>query len=68
VRVRDQAIREGVEICLPALGLSQTRTLSLFRATQDNELFVGRAAMLGWSFGLIGEVITGRGFLSQVRM
>jgi hypothetical protein len=33
---------------------------------QDNELFVGRAAMLGWAFGLLGEVITGRGFLSQL--
>jgi hypothetical protein len=33
---------------------------------QDNELFVGRAAMLGWAFGLLGEVTTGRGFLSQL--
>lgn len=34
--------------------------------TADNELFVGRAAMLGFAFSLIGEVITGKGALAQL--
>ncbi|KAF5841540.1 hypothetical protein DUNSADRAFT_12468 [Dunaliella salina] len=34
--------------------------------TKDNELFVGRAAMLGFAFSLIGEVLTGKGALAQL--
>jgi len=34
--------------------------------TKDNELFVGRAAMLGFAFSLIGELITGKGALAQL--
>jgi photosystem II protein len=34
--------------------------------TKENELFVGRLAMLGFAFSLIGELLTGRGALSQL--
>ncbi|KAJ9513102.1 hypothetical protein QJQ45_029409 [Haematococcus lacustris] len=34
--------------------------------TKDNELFVGRAAMLGFAFSLIGELLTGKGALAQL--
>lgn len=34
--------------------------------TKDNELFVGRMAMLGFAFSLIGELITGKGALAQL--
>lgn len=34
--------------------------------TKENELFVGRAAMLGFAFSLIGELVTGRGALAQL--
>jgi len=33
--------------------------------TKENELFVGRLAMLGFSASLIGEIITGQGALAQ---
>jgi photosystem II protein len=34
--------------------------------TKDNELFVGRMAMLGFAFSLIGELLTGKGALAQL--
>jgi len=34
--------------------------------TKDNELFVGRAAMLGFAFSLVGEILTGKGALAQL--
>jgi hypothetical protein len=34
--------------------------------TKENELFVGRAAMLGFAFSLIGELLTGKGALAQL--
>lgn len=34
--------------------------------TKGNELFVGRVAMLGFSFSLLGEVLTGKGALAQI--
>eukprot|EP01023_Acetabularia_acetabulum_P063975 TRINITY_DN8156_c0_g1_i2.p1 TRINITY_DN8156_c0_g1~~TRINITY_DN8156_c0_g1_i2.p1 ORF type:complete len:232 (-),score=42.62 TRINITY_DN8156_c0_g1_i2:239-934(-) len=33
--------------------------------TKDNELFVGRIAMIGFASSLIGEVLTGKGAVSQ---
>ncbi|CAN1234324.1 Photosystem II 22 kDa protein 1, chloroplastic, partial [Linum perenne] len=36
--------------------------------TKQNELFVGRVAMLGIAFSLIGEVITGKGALAQLNI
>ncbi|KAJ9506414.1 hypothetical protein QJQ45_004915 [Haematococcus lacustris] len=34
--------------------------------TKENELFVGRAAMLGFALSLIGELLTGKGALAQL--
>ena len=36
-----------------------------FGFTKENELFVGRAAQLGFAFSLIGEAVTGKGALAQ---
>lgn len=33
---------------------------------QENELFVGRMAQLGFAFALLGEAITGKGPLGQI--
>ncbi|KAJ0954086.1 putative chlorophyll A-B binding protein [Helianthus annuus] len=36
--------------------------------TKQNELFVGRVAMLGFAASLLGEGITGKGILSQLNL
>ena len=36
--------------------------------TKQNELFVGRVAMLGFAASLLGEAITGKGILSQLNL
>ncbi|KAL5704373.1 hypothetical protein ACHQM5_022813 [Ranunculus cassubicifolius] len=36
--------------------------------TKENELFVGRVAMLGFAASLLGEGITGKGILSQLNI
>ncbi|KAF6152780.1 hypothetical protein GIB67_004609 [Kingdonia uniflora] len=36
--------------------------------TKQNELFVGRVAMLGFAASLLGEAITGKGILSQLNI
>ena len=33
--------------------------------TKSNELFVGRAAMLGFASAVLGEIVTGKGALAQ---
>lgn len=38
-----------------------------FGFTKENELFVGRVAQLGFAASLIGETLTGKGPLEQVR-
>ena len=40
----------------------------LFGFTKANELFVGRLAQLGFAFSLIGEIITGKGALAQLKI
>jgi hypothetical protein len=35
--------------------------------TKENELFVGRLAMIGFASSLLGEILTGKGALAQVR-
>jgi len=49
-----------------ALGLNETGPL--FGFTKANELFVGRAAQLGFVFSIIGELITGKGALAQLNI
>ena len=39
-----------------------------FGFTKQNELFVGRMAMLGFAASLLGEAITGAGILSQLNI
>lgn len=46
------------------LGISEESPL--FGFTKANELFVGRMAQLGFAASLIGEGITGKGFLGQL--
>jgi photosystem II protein len=41
-------------------------TLPLPPALQENELFVGRVAQLGFAASLIGEIVTGKGPLAQL--
>nr|4RI2_A Chain A, Photosystem II 22 kDa protein, chloroplastic [Spinacia oleracea]4RI2_B Chain B, Photosystem II 22 kDa protein, chloroplastic [Spinacia oleracea]4RI3_A Chain A, Photosystem II 22 kDa protein, chloroplastic [Spinacia oleracea]4RI3_B Chain B, Photosystem II 22 kDa protein, chloroplastic [Spinacia oleracea] len=36
--------------------------------TKENELFVGRVAMIGFAASLLGEGITGKGILSQLNL
>ncbi|KAE8694750.1 Photosystem II 22 kDa protein [Hibiscus syriacus] len=36
--------------------------------TKQNELFVGRVAMIGFSASLLGEAITGKGILAQLNL
>ncbi|XP_073142820.1 photosystem II 22 kDa protein, chloroplastic-like [Henckelia pumila] len=36
--------------------------------TKQNELFVGRVAMIGFAASLLGEAITGKGILSQLNL
>ncbi|KAF0895595.1 hypothetical protein E2562_013904 [Oryza meyeriana var. granulata] len=36
--------------------------------TKENELFVGRVAMLGFAASLLGEAVTGKGILSQLNL
>lgn len=36
--------------------------------TKENELFVGRVAMIGFAASLLGEAITGKGILSQLNL
>ncbi len=51
------AVPEAAPKKLPGLNLG---------FTADNELFVGRAAMLGFAFSLVGEILTGKGALAQL--
>ncbi|KAG2602219.1 hypothetical protein PVAP13_5KG661100 [Panicum virgatum] len=50
------------------------KTLALFGkskaapAKKENELFVGRVAMLGFAASLLGEAITGKGILAQLNL
>lgn len=46
------------------LGKNTEQTITL-GFTKSNELFVGRAAMVGFAASLIGEVLTGQGALAQ---
>lgn len=39
----------------------------LFAFSTPNELFVGRMAQLGFAFALIGETVTGKGALAQLK-
>ncbi|XP_027332505.1 photosystem II 22 kDa protein, chloroplastic-like [Abrus precatorius] len=39
-----------------------------FGFTKQNELFVGRVAMLGFAASLLGEAITGKGILAQLNL
>lgn len=39
-----------------------------FGFTKQNELFVGRVAMIGFAASLLGEAITGKGILSQLNI
>ncbi|KAL2467739.1 Photosystem II 22 kDa protein [Forsythia ovata] len=39
-----------------------------FGFTKENELFVGRVAMIGFAASLLGEAITGKGILSQLNL
>ncbi|BAT78637.1 hypothetical protein LR48_Vigan04g177600 [Vigna angularis] len=39
-----------------------------FGFTKQNELFVGRVAMLGFAASLLGEAVTGKGILSQLNL
>ncbi|KAG8066833.1 hypothetical protein GUJ93_ZPchr0004g39717 [Zizania palustris] len=36
--------------------------------TKENELFVGRVAMLGFAASLLGEAVTGKGILAQLNL
>ncbi|KAK3427605.1 hypothetical protein EUGRSUZ_F03789 [Eucalyptus grandis] len=36
--------------------------------TKENELFVGRVAMIGFAASLLGEAITGKGILAQLNL
>ncbi|KAF7038812.1 hypothetical protein CFC21_048930 [Triticum aestivum] len=36
--------------------------------TKENELFVGRVAMIGFAASILGEAITGKGILSQLNL
>ncbi|KAF3336670.1 photosystem II protein [Carex littledalei] len=36
--------------------------------TKENELFVGRVAMIGFAASLLGEAVTGKGILSQLNL
>ncbi|CAN1234321.1 Photosystem II 22 kDa protein 1, chloroplastic [Linum perenne] len=36
--------------------------------TKQNELFVGRVAMIGFAASLLGEAVTGKGILSQLNL
>lgn len=54
------------------LGFNEDRTLRkapvTLGFTKDNELFVGRAAMVGVAASLLGEIVSGRGALAQLGM
>ncbi|KAK7353184.1 hypothetical protein VNO80_18624 [Phaseolus coccineus] len=39
-----------------------------FGFTKQNELFVGRVAMLGFAASLLGEAVTGKGILAQLNL
>ncbi|XP_022894220.1 photosystem II 22 kDa protein, chloroplastic-like [Olea europaea var. sylvestris] len=39
-----------------------------FGFTKENELFVGRVAMIGFAASLLGEAVTGKGILSQLNL
>lgn len=39
-----------------------------FGFTKQNELFVGRVAMIGFAASILGEAITGKGILSQLNL
>jgi len=49
-----------------ALGLNEKGPI--FGFTKANELFVGRAAQLGFAFSILGEVVTGKGALAQLNI
>jgi len=56
------------EVLLP-LSLSRVALSAgpLFAFSTPNELFVGRMAQLGFAFALIGETVTGKGALAQLK-
>ncbi|XP_022861465.1 photosystem II 22 kDa protein, chloroplastic [Olea europaea var. sylvestris] len=39
-----------------------------FGFTKENELFVGRVAMIGFAASLLGEAVTGKGILAQLNL
>jgi hypothetical protein len=43
-------------------------TSGTFGFTKQNELFVGRVAMLGFAASLLGEALTGQGILAQFNL
>lgn len=45
---------------------SQQHPASCFSPVQENELFVGRMAQLGFAAALLGEGVTGKGPLGQI--
>ena len=50
----------------PGAPQSARRVTRGFGFTKENELFVGRMAQLGFAASLIGEGVTGQGFLGQL--
>lgn len=56
-----------LSLCTPCGGcVPCTDPPSLYASHLQNELFVGRAAMLGFAFSLVGELLTGKGALAQL--
>lgn len=59
-------VAQTINVTLPGIQSKNAKGLKFeLGFTKNNELFVGRLAMLGFSASLIGELLTGKGALAQ---
>ena len=66
---RGAPVQQRGAVPAPGVGVKQYLGLGTsvnpFGFSKANELFVGRMAMLGFSAGCLGEILTGKGILAQ---
>ncbi|CAI5499560.1 unnamed protein product [Closterium sp. Naga37s-1] len=63
-----EAAKSDLKEAAPGAAAAPTGSWGGFGFTKQNELFVGRVAMLGFAASLLGEAVTGQGILEQLNL
>ncbi|CAI5471368.1 unnamed protein product [Closterium sp. Yama58-4] len=63
-----EAAKNDLKDAAPLAAAAPRESWGGFGFTKQNELFVGRVAMLGFAASLLGEAVTGQGILAQLNM